>query len=144
MDEGGRWIFVGRAKAQAHPQYKLGLGLWLSALYFTVLAAVGLVNGRLIFGSDMSLLLYLIPLINLITAVAIVMRWPFAHPLVMLLVGVLIGGMFLFGRFSPEPYPLAVVVCGLAVGLYFFEGGRPNLIYRHRYYSRKPREDGDV
>lgn len=144
MDDGGRWIFVGRARAQAHPQFKLSIGLVLSALYFTLLAGVGFSNAMQILSAHFTFWVFLlVPVVNLLTAVAIVMLWPFAHPLALFMIGLQIGVTFLFGRFEPEPYILFVITAGLAVGLYFFEGGRPNLIYRHRYYTRKPREGDD-
>ena len=43
--------------------------------------------------------------------------------------------------FRPEPSLLAQVVGGLAVGMYFAEGIRPNLIYRHRFYRHEERMD---
>lgn len=137
----GRWIFVGRARAMAHPQAKLNAWLVLSALYFAVLAALQIAGW---IGGGVFQVLMALPILNLITAVAIILRWPFAHPLTIAMIGLQIGAVFLIGWFGPDPILSSFVVAGLAVGLYFAEGGRPNLIYRHRYWSTKPREDSDV
>jgi len=137
----GHWVFVGRARAMAHPKAKLNLGLVLCAVYFAILA--GLQFAGAMQTGTLKVLLAL-PILNLLASTAIILRWPFAYSLVIVMVAFQIGVVFIFGRFRPDPLILAQVVAGLAVALYFAEGGRPNLIYRHRYWSTKPQEDADV
>ena len=106
------WVFVytGRAFARQHAKFALSRGIWLTTLVVALIpfawwhVAGDRPVSHLVWGGWFYWLMIL----------ALLMRWPFAYPLRFMC---LATGL-------PFTAPLMV---------YWADGERPNLIYRHRY-----------
>ncbi len=110
-----QWVYVGRAAALAHPLARPSLGLWVSKLFVMFQATLAVLS-----------------------LILLDMHWGWQVWLASV-VALDIGTLLALGLGAPIAYPLMFAVLALAFTfstpllVYWADGVRPNLIYRHRF-----------
>ncbi len=119
------WVYVGRSFARAHDLHRLSPMIWLVGL--GVSACMTLIWMRLYFAPASPHLLVWVGAIGFyaLTLMALLRLWPVAYPMVS------------FALVPAIPFSLPLMV-------YWADGVRPNLIYRHRFERLIPKETQDV
>jgi hypothetical protein len=111
------WVYTGRQFIWQHPGYRISGGIALTGLVLILSVAVwwfiALQTGH------PSSWPWALTALNAFTLLAMVMRWPFAYPLVFICLLPL--------------FPLSAPIM-----VYWADGTRPNLIYRHRFERLRP------
>ncbi|SFJ29319.1 hypothetical protein [Jannaschia pohangensis] len=108
-----QWVYVGRDAARAHPAFALSIGPVLTCAALLAIIAVWTWGGVIFW-----------PLVafEALTVLAILCKWPVAYPMT-------------FAALVPA-FPVTAPLM-----MYWADGVRPNLIYRHRFERLVPPEE---
>ncbi|MEX3016293.1 hypothetical protein [Gymnodinialimonas hymeniacidonis] len=124
------WVFTGADYVTEHPLNRLSLGLWLSVVAFVVAAALVLFDlamGLAAWWEWALVLVFVLPIWPILA------RQPVAYPMVI--------GAFIAAVLTLSPVLMALMA---PVLVYWVDGVRPNLIYRHRFERMLPPGGPDV